>query len=45
LYFDKCLHRDSGVYRAYGPLGKAKGGPSATVRNWNTVEKLHAMMD
>lgn len=25
-------------------LGKAKGGPSATVRNWNTVEKLHALM-
>ncbi|WP_454295300.1 DUF1697 domain-containing protein [Salana multivorans] len=25
-------------------LGKAKGGPSATTRNWNTVEKLHAMM-
>ena len=26
-------------------LGKASGGPSATVRNWNTVEKLHSMMD
>ncbi|MBX7269732.1 hypothetical protein KIF24_29425 [Micromonospora sp. Llam7] len=25
-------------------LGETKSGPSATVRNWNTVEKLHAMM-
>jgi uncharacterized protein (DUF1697 family) len=34
--------RDSPLMTA---LGKAKDGPSATVRNWNTVEKLHAMMD
>ncbi|WP_309238749.1 DUF1697 domain-containing protein [Actinoplanes aureus] len=26
-------------------LGKIKNGPSATVRNWNTVEKLLAMLD
>lgn len=26
-------------------LGKIKTGPSATVRNWNTVEKLLAMLD
>jgi uncharacterized protein (DUF1697 family) len=26
-------------------LGKIKAGPSATVRNWNTVEKLLAMLD
>jgi uncharacterized protein (DUF1697 family) len=25
-------------------LGKIKDGPPATVRNWNTVEKLLAMM-
>ncbi|MFC7546598.1 DUF1697 domain-containing protein [Plantactinospora sp. GCM10030261] len=39
-----CPHgqRDSPVLTA---LGKVKGGPSATVRNWNTVEKLLAMMD
>jgi uncharacterized protein (DUF1697 family) len=34
--------RDSPLMTA---LGKAKGGPSTTVRNWNTVEKLLAMMD
>ncbi|MFF5181890.1 DUF1697 domain-containing protein [Micromonospora sp. NPDC000316] len=33
--------RDSSLMKA---LGKIKGGPSATVRNWNTVEKLLAMM-
>ena len=33
--------RDSPLMTA---LGKAKGGPSATVRNWNTVQKLLAMM-
>lgn len=33
--------RDSPLMAA---LGKAKGGPSATVRNWNTVQKLHALM-
>lgn len=33
--------RDSPLMAA---LGKAKGGPPATVRNWNTVTKLHAMM-
>ncbi|MFI5492307.1 DUF1697 domain-containing protein [Actinoplanes sp. NPDC051859] len=27
-----------------GALGKLKGGPSATVRNWNTVEKLVALL-
>ena len=26
-------------------LGKIKNGPSATVRNWNTVEKLLALLD
>ncbi|MET7951646.1 hypothetical protein [Micromonospora sp. NPDC005324] len=25
-------------------LGKAKSGPSTTVRNWNTVEKLLTLM-
>ena len=34
--------RDSPLMTA---LGKANSGPSATVRNWNTVEKLHAMME
>jgi uncharacterized protein (DUF1697 family) len=34
--------RDSPLLAA---LGKVKGGPPATVRNWNTVEKLLAMMD
>lgn len=33
--------RDSPLMTA---LGKARGGPSTTVRNWNTVEKLHAVM-
>jgi len=34
--------RDSPLMAA---LAKEKGGPTATVRNWNTVEKLLAMMD
>ncbi|TYB96080.1 DUF1697 domain-containing protein [Micromonospora sp. WP24] len=33
--------RDSPLMKA---LGRIKGGPPATVRNWNTVEKLLAMM-
>ncbi|WP_328369803.1 hypothetical protein OHQ88_29400 [Micromonospora zamorensis] len=33
--------RDSPLMKA---LGKIKDGPPATVRNWNTVEKLLAMM-
>jgi uncharacterized protein (DUF1697 family) len=33
--------RDSPLMTA---LGRMKGGPSTTVRNWNTVEKLHALM-
>jgi uncharacterized protein (DUF1697 family) len=33
--------RDSPLFAA---LGKAKGGPATTVRNWNTVEKLTAML-
>ncbi|WCN81075.1 DUF1697 domain-containing protein [Micromonospora sp. LH3U1] len=33
--------RDSPLMRT---LGKIKGGPPSTVRNWNTVEKLVAMM-
>ena len=26
-------------------LGKAKGGPVTTVRNWNTVQKLGALLE